>query len=159
MASYQDLSEFERGVIAGEQEMGHNIFESRRLTRVPLLTAQHKALRLPWARQHRHWTVEDWKHAAWSDKSHFQWNRADERVRVGRQPHESMDPTYQHGTIQAGGASVMVWGVCSWRDMGPLTLPHTTLTEEISAPSYPYGFMDSLAGLLVSVASSTTFRR
>ncbi|GFU33210.1 HTH_Tnp_Tc3_2 domain-containing protein [Trichonephila clavipes] len=40
-------------------------FRSRRPTRVPLLTARHKALRLAWPRRHRHWTVDDWKHDAW----------------------------------------------------------------------------------------------
>ncbi|GFT36309.1 HTH_Tnp_Tc3_2 domain-containing protein [Trichonephila clavipes] len=36
-------------------------FWSRSPTGVPLLTARHKALRLAWARQHRHWTVDNWK--------------------------------------------------------------------------------------------------
>ncbi|GBO33180.1 hypothetical protein AVEN_24672-1 [Araneus ventricosus] len=114
MAGYQDLSDFERGVIVGAREMGHSISEvgmkfgfsrttisrvyreyrtrilkrdrratlphiaadfndgasasvcvrivqrtvinmgsqSRRPTRVPFLTARHKALLLSWARQH-----------------------------------------------------------------------------------------------------------
>ncbi|GBM78951.1 hypothetical protein AVEN_167656-1, partial [Araneus ventricosus] len=34
------------------------------------------------------------------------------------------------GTVQSGGAPVMVWNVCSWRDMGPLVLPETTLTAD-----------------------------
>ncbi|GBL90016.1 hypothetical protein AVEN_175651-1 [Araneus ventricosus] len=72
-------------------------FQSRRPTRVPLLTARHKALLLAWDRQHYHWTVDDWKHGSW-------------------------------GTVQSGGASVMVWDVCSWRDMGPLIRLETTLT-------------------------------
>lgn len=38
-------------------------------------------------------------------------------VRVWQKPHESMDPTYQQETVQADGVSVMVRGVCSWRDM------------------------------------------
>ncbi|GBN21626.1 hypothetical protein AVEN_247407-1 [Araneus ventricosus] len=33
--------------------------QSRRPTRVPLLTALHKALFLSWAQQHYHWTVND----------------------------------------------------------------------------------------------------
>ncbi|GBM27353.1 hypothetical protein AVEN_120942-1 [Araneus ventricosus] len=45
--------------------------ESRRPTRVPLLTTRHKALLISWARQHYHWTVDDWKHVAWSDESRF----------------------------------------------------------------------------------------
>ncbi|GFV25453.1 HTH_Tnp_Tc3_2 domain-containing protein [Trichonephila clavipes] len=39
-------------------------FRSRRHTRVPLLTARNKALRLARARQHRHSTVDAWKHFA-----------------------------------------------------------------------------------------------
>ncbi|GBO33081.1 hypothetical protein AVEN_20051-1 [Araneus ventricosus] len=152
MAGYQDLSDFERGVIVGAREMGHRISEvamkfgflrktisrvyreyrvtgktsnfrhrcgrkkdlkrtgpltsdsilkrdrratlphidadfndgasvsvrtvqrtvinmgshSRRPTGVPLLTARHKALLLSWARQHYHWTVDDWKHVGLS---------------------------------------------------------------------------------------------
>ncbi|GBM10961.1 hypothetical protein AVEN_171442-1 [Araneus ventricosus] len=79
-----------------------------------LLTARRKALCIAWARQHSHWTVDDWKHVAWSDESRFQLYRADGRVRVWRNPHESMNPTYQQRTVQSGGASVMVWGLCSW---------------------------------------------
>ncbi|GFV89516.1 HTH_Tnp_Tc3_2 domain-containing protein [Trichonephila clavipes] len=56
--------------------------QDRRPTRVLLLTARHKALSLTSARQHRHWTVDDGKHVAWSNESHFQINRADGRVRV-----------------------------------------------------------------------------
>ncbi|GFV42546.1 HTH_Tnp_Tc3_2 domain-containing protein [Trichonephila clavipes] len=80
------------------------VFRNRKLTHVLLLTAGHKALCLGWARQHRHWTVDDWKHVAWSVESRFQLNGADECVRVWRQPHESMDPTCQQGTVQAGEA-------------------------------------------------------
>ncbi|GFW81906.1 transposable element Tcb2 transposase [Trichonephila clavipes] len=41
-----------------------------------------------------------------------------------------MDPTCQQGTVQAGGGSVMVWGVCSWWDMGPMICLDTTLTSD-----------------------------
>ncbi|GBN00615.1 hypothetical protein AVEN_86379-1 [Araneus ventricosus] len=104
--------------------------QNQRPTRVPLLTALHKALLLSWARQHYHWTVDDWKHVTWSDESRFQLYRTDARVRIWRQHHESIDPVCQHGTIQSGGASVMVWDVRSWRDMGPLIRLETTLTGD-----------------------------
>ncbi|GFU34557.1 transposable element Tcb2 transposase [Trichonephila clavipes] len=86
--------------------------------RVPLLTARYKALRLGRARQHRHWIDDVWKHVAWSDESCFHLNRSDGRVRVWRQPYEFMDPTCQQGTVQAVRGSMMVWGVCTWHDMG-----------------------------------------
>ncbi|GBM80330.1 hypothetical protein AVEN_132895-1 [Araneus ventricosus] len=59
-------------------------FQSRRPTHVLLLTARHKALRLAWASQHHHWTVDD---VAWSDESRFQLFRADGLVRVWGQSH------------------------------------------------------------------------
>ncbi|GBL78234.1 Transposable element Tcb2 transposase [Araneus ventricosus] len=103
-------------------------FRGRRTTIVPLLTARHKALCIARARQHSHWAVNNWKHVAWSDESRFQLYRADGRVRVWRKPHESMDLTCQQGTVQSGGASVMVWGLCSWGEMGPLIHLETALT-------------------------------
>ncbi|GFX95242.1 transposable element Tcb2 transposase [Trichonephila clavipes] len=41
-----------------------------------------------------------------------------------------MDPTCQQRTVQAGGGSMMVWSVFSWRDMGPLIRLDTTLTGD-----------------------------
>ncbi|GFW29352.1 uncharacterized protein TNCV_742941 [Trichonephila clavipes] len=60
----------------------------------PIVNARHKALLRAWARQHRHWSVDDCKHVAWPDESHFQLNLNDACVWVWRQPHESMRPTY-----------------------------------------------------------------
>ncbi|GBM84553.1 hypothetical protein AVEN_154082-1 [Araneus ventricosus] len=42
---------------------------SRRPTRVPLLTKRHRQLRLQWDREHRDWTMDEWKRVAWSDES------------------------------------------------------------------------------------------
>ncbi|GBN52123.1 hypothetical protein AVEN_235828-1 [Araneus ventricosus] len=39
-------------------------------------------------------------------------------------------PCLSTGDVQSGGASVMVWDVCSWRDMGPLIRLETTLTSD-----------------------------
>ncbi|GBN29898.1 hypothetical protein AVEN_264949-1 [Araneus ventricosus] len=44
----------------------------RRPTRVPLLTARHKALLLSWSRQHYLWTADDWKHVTWSEYANNQ---------------------------------------------------------------------------------------
>ncbi|GFY27391.1 transposable element Tcb2 transposase [Trichonephila clavipes] len=41
-----------------------------------------------------------------------------------------MDPTCQQMTVQVSGGSVMIWDVCSWRDMGPLISLDTTLTGD-----------------------------
>ncbi|GBL92077.1 hypothetical protein AVEN_102621-1 [Araneus ventricosus] len=59
---------------------------SRRPTRVPLLTKRHRQLHLQWAREHRDWTVDEWKRLAWSDESRFLIHHVDGRVRVCRLP-------------------------------------------------------------------------
>nr|KAF6336825.1 hypothetical protein mMyoMyo1_012044 [Myotis myotis] len=56
----------------------------------------------------------------WSDESRFQLHHTDGRVRIWRKQHESMHPTCMSTTLQAGGGSVMVWGMFSWHDLGPL---------------------------------------
>jgi hypothetical protein len=113
-------------------------FRRRRPTRVPLLNARHKALHLAWARRHRRWTVDDWKHVAWSDESHFQLYRADGRVQVWRQPHKSMDPACQQETVHAVGGSVMVWGMCSWNDMIDTTQTGDTYVHILTDQLHPF---------------------
>ncbi|GBO22627.1 hypothetical protein AVEN_77607-1 [Araneus ventricosus] len=39
-------------------------------------------------------------------------------------------PCLSTGDVQSGGASVMIWDVCSWRDMGPLIRLKTTQTSD-----------------------------
>jgi len=102
-------------------------FGSRRPTRVPLLNARHRAARLAWAREHRDWSVEDWKRVAWSDESRFRLMNADGRLRIWRQAHEAMDPTCQVGTVQGHGGSILVWGVFSWHCLGSLVCVPTSV--------------------------------
>ncbi|GFT17513.1 HTH_Tnp_Tc3_2 domain-containing protein [Trichonephila clavipes] len=68
-------------------------FGSRRPAGIPLLSARHRVARLIWAREHRDWSVEDWKRVAWSDESRFRLLKADGRLRIWCQAHETMVPT------------------------------------------------------------------
>ena len=43
-----------------------------RAVNIPLLTKEHAEKRLIWAKEHEHWTVEDWTKVAWSDESAIQ---------------------------------------------------------------------------------------
>ena len=47
------------------------VFGNRRSTRVSLFNARHRAALLAWAREHREWSLEDWKRVAWTDESRF----------------------------------------------------------------------------------------
>ncbi|GFT19534.1 uncharacterized protein TNCV_2534201 [Trichonephila clavipes] len=44
---------------------------SRAAALKPNITPQNAKHRLQWCRAHRHWTVDIWKIAFWSDESHF----------------------------------------------------------------------------------------
>ncbi|GBN27845.1 hypothetical protein AVEN_222637-1 [Araneus ventricosus] len=102
-------------------------FVSRRPTRVPLLNARHRAARLAWAREHREWSLEDWKRIAWSDESRFRLLHADGRLRICRQGHEAIDPACQVGIVQGHGGSIMVWVVFSWQFWRSLVLVPASL--------------------------------
>ncbi|MBJ5491542.1 transposase [Salmonella enterica subsp. enterica serovar Derby] len=105
-------------------------YRSHRPTRVPQRTAHHRAQRLAWVREHHPWTLDMWKNVAWTDESRFTLVHADGRVRVRRKPHEAMDPSCQQGTLQAGGGGILVWGLFTWTEMGPLVRVTSSLTGQ-----------------------------
>ncbi|GFS53735.1 transposable element Tc1 transposase [Trichonephila clavipes] len=100
---------------------------SLRPTRIPLLNARHRAARFAWAREHRDWSVEDWKQVAWSDESRFRLLNADGSLRIWLQDHEAMNTACQVGTIQEHDDSIMVWDVSSWHCLGSLGRVPTSL--------------------------------
>ncbi|GBL95790.1 hypothetical protein AVEN_715-1 [Araneus ventricosus] len=104
--------------------------QSRRPTRVPLLTELHKALLLSWPDNTTIGLLMTGNTLHGSDESRSQLYRTEARVWEWRRHHLSIDPVRQQGTVQSGGASVTVWDVCSWRDMGPLIRLETTLTGD-----------------------------
>ncbi|GFX40911.1 HTH_Tnp_Tc3_2 domain-containing protein [Trichonephila clavipes] len=57
-------------------------FRGRHPTRVPLLNARHRTAHLAWIREHRNWSVEDWKRVACSDESRFRLLNTNGRLRI-----------------------------------------------------------------------------
>ncbi len=82
-----------------------------------LLSAKNR--RLQFTQAHQNWTIEDWKNVAWSDESRILLRYSDDRVRIWRKEHESMDPSCLVSMVQADGC-VMVWGIFSWHTLGSL---------------------------------------
>ncbi|GFW76262.1 uncharacterized protein TNCV_3800971 [Trichonephila clavipes] len=83
MSYYQVLSEFKRSVIVDEQEKRHIISE--------------EVMEFGFSRT----TIS---------RAYREYGEFDGRVRIWSQPHESMNLTYQHGTDEAGGRTVMARG-------------------------------------------------
>ncbi|GBO34571.1 Transposable element Tc1 transposase, partial [Araneus ventricosus] len=100
---------------------------SRRPTRVPLLTKHHRQLRLQWAREHRDWTMGEWRRVAWSDGSRFLIHHVDGRVRVRRLPGKHLLNSCTTGHTQACGGGIMLRGMFSWAALGPVVVVEQTM--------------------------------
>ncbi|CAJ0600731.1 unnamed protein product [Cylicocyclus nassatus] len=56
----------------------------------PYLRLANKRKRLRWAKEHRHWTEEDWKKVLWTDESKFEVFGSQRRTFVRRRANEKM---------------------------------------------------------------------
>ncbi|GFT70127.1 transposable element Tcb1 transposase [Trichonephila clavipes] len=102
---------------------------SRRLVRAPMLTAVHRRRRLEFARQYNSWTFTEWRQVAFSDESRFMLHRTDGRWCIRRETSERKHPATIAGTVQAGGGSIMVWGMFSWHSLGSLIIVEGTMDQ------------------------------
>ena len=105
-------------------------YHGRAAVHKPLVTKGNRAARLQWAKEHREWTVEDWKRVVWSDESRFTLFRSDGRVWVWRLPGERLMPECVVPTVKHGGGGAMFWGCFSWYGVGPLVVVPGNLNSE-----------------------------
>ncbi|KAL0146513.1 hypothetical protein M9458_058144 [Cirrhinus mrigala] len=75
-----------------------------------VLTAQHRAGRLAFAREHQDWQIRHWRPVLFTDESRFTLSTCDRRDRVWRRRGErsAACSILQHDRF--GSGSVMVWG-------------------------------------------------
>ncbi|SOV09613.1 uncharacterized protein UDID_19024 [Ustilago sp. UG-2017a] len=66
----------------------------------PLLTDKHRKARRVFAKEYRHWTVEQWKHVIWSDE------------------------------CKGGSHSIMIWGCMTWAGLGLMVYIDGRLNSE-----------------------------
>ena len=80
------------GMRAGRTTVNNRLlsrgYRAYRPTTKPLLTANHRRLRLEWAQRWRNLTVAHWQHVIFGDESRFQLYPVDGRLRVRRWPGE-----------------------------------------------------------------------
>ncbi|KAJ8332481.1 hypothetical protein SKAU_G00422700 [Synaphobranchus kaupii] len=95
----------------------------------PLVTAQHRAARLAFSREHQNWQVRHWRPVLFTDESRFTLSTCDRRERVWRRRGESYAACNIIQHDQFGGGSVMVWGGISLEGRTNLhVLANSTLT-------------------------------
>ena len=97
-------------------------FRNRIARQKPYLTLAHTAKRLAFAREHRHWSENDWKNVIWTDESCFELGKTSRQIRVWRKPHEAYAAKCLAPTFKSGRSSVMVWGAFTGFDRSPLVL-------------------------------------
>ena len=95
-------------------------FHGRVARHKPRLTANHKARRLRWAREHLAWSPDDWSKVLWSDESRFQLFQSDGRVYVRRCVNEEFAEKCVVPSVKHGGTGIMVWGCMSSAGVGDL---------------------------------------
>jgi len=76
----------------------------------PRLSPKNIKARLEFAKRHRHWTVDDWKHVIWSDETKINRFCSDGRSWCWVRDGESQQPRHVKQTVKHGGGSIMIWG-------------------------------------------------
>ena len=85
--------------------------------------------RLRFAKQHLHWTLEDWSKVLWSDESKFGFRgNHGKRIFVRRRVGERLKLDCMKGTVKFGGGSCMVWGAMSALGVGYFVHIDETMT-------------------------------
>ena len=107
-------------------------YRARRMVKCPRLTAQHRAARLRWAREHRVFQLGHWRHVVFTDESRYILERQDGRQRVRRLRGENLRDDCVQESRQGGGGSVMVWGGIHHGGKTELVVPE----ENVNAAMY-----------------------
>jgi transposase len=104
-----------------------------RAVKRPLLTQKHAKKRLAWAKAHRHWTADDWKHVIWSDESAIQKDSNATGVWVFRCQNKREKYTPQNVRMKArdGNLSQMIWGCFVGNKLGPIVFISGSVNQDV----------------------------
>lgn len=103
------------------QDYLHKVLKYCRCRAVPKpwVTKNHRQARVNFARQYRHWTLEEWRKVLWSDESTFNVSDGTRNYVYRKRGSDPLDPRYTRHTIKHPD-SVMVWGCFSYHGLGHL---------------------------------------
>lgn len=86
------------------------------------LKPNHKRDRLKFAREHIHWTVDDWKRVMFSDESIIsRIGPFGRKYYYSDREHKRLLPHQVQPTEQGGGGKIMVWGCITYSGPGDLS--------------------------------------
>jgi Transposase/DDE superfamily endonuclease len=84
----------------------------------PFISEKNQKIRLEWAKQHREWTVNQWRQVMWTDESPFML-RYQGKKRVLRFANERYVKDFMMGTVKHD-KKINVWGCFSYQGVGDL---------------------------------------
>lgn len=96
----------------------------------PLLSKANIKKRLLFAKQHQHWTIDQWKTVLWTDEPKFEMFGSRRRQFVRRKVGERCNSKCILPTVKHGGGSVMVWGSFCHDGVGALVKINGILKKE-----------------------------
>ena len=91
-----------------------------RARKKPFLSARHKAIRLKWGKEHKHWTVEDWGRVIWTDEATFETGLDTRSCYVTRRKGTAMESRYLKPTFKSGRSTVGIWASIRLGEKGPM---------------------------------------
>lgn len=87
----------------------------------PDLTPKQKAERLKWAKEHKNWTVDQWKQVMFSDESTIsRMSSSGKEFYYSDLEHKRFQDHQVKRTKQHGGGKLMVWGCITYYGAGDL---------------------------------------
>ena len=95
----------------------------------PFISKKNRVARLKWAKDHLHWTLDQWSRVMWSDESPYVL-RFHGKVRVWRMCNERYNPKCCVGTVKHDD-KIMVWGGFAAHGVGILHRINGIMNKEV----------------------------
>lgn len=96
----------------------------------PLLRPANVKKRFQWAKEHKKWTIDQWRKVLWSDESKFEIFGSKRKIYVRRRKNEKYARDCIVPSVKHGGGSVMVWGCFAGSQVGDLMKVDGILNKE-----------------------------
>ena len=104
-------------------------FNSYLAVKKPLISKKNKSQRIKWCKEHKDWTVDQWRQVIWTDESPFVL-RAQFRRKVWRMRSERYSPQCIQATMKHD-KKIMVWGCFAAHGVGDLHRINGIMDQQI----------------------------
>lgn len=97
----------------------------------PHLSPKNIKSRLAWAKEHAHWTMDDWRRVIWSDESKIDRFGSDGKIYGWKRASEQLQTKHVKQTVKHGGGNLKIWSCITFEGVGLIVHIEQNLTKEI----------------------------